>query len=409
MDFLKKIFNKDVVEKAGKSNDQSFSSIETIMPNRIILTNDPVALCSLNKGIAYACNSIIAKYIASTNLHLYHVNKTNKKDFIIPTQKCNKLITKEINHLARTKQITEIVEILDHPALKLIENPSKEFDISELLTITSSYLGILGNAYIEIIRSGNKIVELFPLRSEYVEINTDINGKIAYYKYLPERGTQRIIQPNDMLHLRTPTGGSNIVGYGWFEAAQSSIRLSLEMDTHMATLATNLGQPGQLVTLKGDFKNQEEANAATKAFQDKFSRNNRGKPLVSTGDVTVTTLSTSPKDMVYEEHFKRILTTICSCSGVPEDIVTSQNSNRASSTTAMTTFFTNTIIPNLSIILNGLNKQVISEYDDNLYIWFDPSEVVKEDETASTNNTIALVNAGIITTEEAKARLGIAL
>jgi hypothetical protein len=75
----------------------------------------------------------------------------------------------------------------------------------------------------------------------------------------------------------------------------------------------------------------------------------------------------------------------------------------------MTSFFTNTIIPTLSIILNGLNKQVISEYDDNLYIWFDPAEVVKEDETASNQNAIALVNAGIITAEEARVRLGISL
>jgi HK97 family phage portal protein len=407
MDFLSKFRSKAAVV----NNSASYSSsIGVNMPNKIQASNHPVDLMCLNRGLAYSCNNLISRYVSSIPLRLYYVNSKGQKEFVVPHNKSlSKQVTKEINRVAKQKQLAEIVEITKHPMLDLIEQPSSEYDISEFLTIISSYIGIIGNAYAEIIRDGKSIKEINPLRSEYVEVELNDQERITGYLYNPPYAKSRKIALLDMLHFRSSSAGSTCVGYGWMEAAQYSIRLSIEMDVHCTSLANNLGQPGQLVNLKGNFESQEQADAATKNFQEKFGRSNRGKALVTTGDVSVIPLTVSIKDMVYDEQFKRLLTTICSAASVPEDLITSQNANRASSTQATTHFLSYTILPILNVILNAINKQITSEFDEKLYVWYDPSDVVQEDEAVSTKNAIDLVSAGIITIEEARNRLGITL
>ncbi len=84
--FLSKFMGRKITEKAAVVNNSAYSSTLAVnnSGSKIVLSSAPVDLMQLNKGIAYACNNMIAKYVASTPLHLYKSNKSGKKDFMWP-------------------------------------------------------------------------------------------------------------------------------------------------------------------------------------------------------------------------------------------------------------------------------------------------------------------------------------
>lgn len=420
---IDKWFNKSSYGVRSQQGDSTWTSVNTSMPPKIEISNDRLSLMSLNVGTAYACSTKISNFLSAVPLHVYAEVPANSVDDLITPHKM--LSKKELNTLRTiTKNIkigrkgihklqpdTAIVELYEHPLIDLLHRPNGYMSWADWVVVLETYLSILGNAYFLIERKGSEIVALHPLLAEYVwTYSNQQDGTIIRYEYYPTSNGEykaRIFQPDEILHFKTPSAGSIQSGRGWIETVQKEIRLLDECNNHQIALASNMGQPGAIITIHGKVGSKSEAEKVASEFTQKWGKLRRGNPLVSFSQnendkIEVEPFGHSIKDMAYVENQPFLRQQICAAAGVPEDLIHSGSSNRASSVTAMQTFLSFTIMPRMNGIIEQLNHKIAPMYDENVFIGYMNEEMVSTDPAVQSTMLKTYVDAGIMSVNEAR-------
>ena len=416
-------FVNQIGKKAIQGN-VGIPSVTSTIPQKLVLSGDPLSLMRLYNGYAYACGSKIANFVSAVPVHLYAVVDTGmRKDLTIGHKSLKSWQTRgpfavpaAQKALLRHRTGKEIVELTEHPLLNLIHRPNNDMSWPDFIQTVISYFSAIGNCYILPDRDSNgMITSLRPLLSEYMWLFTDGNGNITRYQYTP--ASQEFIcheyGPEDLIHLKTPSAGSLLGGRGWLEAVQKEVRLVDEFNDHMIALANNMGQPGAIITIKGKSGTEAEKETIIQKFIARFSRLKRGQPFVSyssgpNDEVTVKPSGITPKDLAYAENLPWLRSTICAAAGVPEDLVHSTNSNRSSSQTAMASFLAYTIAPHLNSILEQINHRITHEYDNNVFFGYDPTEILRNDPVLQASVIKSYLLSGMITKNEAREMIDMA-
>jgi HK97 family phage portal protein len=363
---------------------------------------------SYNNNFVFACIKKIEQYISSVPVHLYFWSEDDPNKLLTPHKIVNKHLVKIVNEQPRiTKKTATMIEITDHELLNFLRHPAENMSYSDWIGIIASYMLATGNVLLQIIKDGQTIKYLKPLKWEHIT-TTITTGRITDYFYNDPCDTMVHLKPNEVVHIRNYAPGHLLVGKSNISACIDSAMLFKWYDQYQTTLASNYGMPGVSINVKNKIGNEEEAQKIADKFIRKFSGANNGKPIVSFGDIDIKTLSTSPKDMEYVEGRRSAMKVICAAMGVPEDLISTDDSNRASSTTAMNHFRQITIFPLLSKILEQVNTQVVNPYfDENAFIWFDPMEALEQDPKGQADILSAYVEKGIMSINEVRKLLGL--
>ena len=366
----------------------------------------PANLLLQNKGFVFACSNKLAGYTSSIPIHLYAYTG-NKTKLYTPHKSIPNYLSKSFKQNNRiSKKALEMVEIEESPLLDLLMKPSKHMSYNDWMSFIVMYLSIMGNCLLEIVKDGETIIALEPLLWEKITPYYATNGTILSYTY-QEYSLVRTFTPEQVIHLRNYQPGSLVIGRGNLEAAIESAALYSYYDAYATQLSRNYAMPGIALNVPFKPSNKDEAEKIAQEFINKFSRSNVGKPIVTFGDgIKLDKLGISPNDMEYEVGRKWALKVIASCFGIPEDLVTTENSNRASSLTAMSSFYNITVLPLLERILEQINTNVVALVDDNAWYWYDSTEVLNKDPEAQSKVILSYVSAGILTVEEAREKLG---
>lgn len=418
------------------------TSVSAAMPSKVEITNDPRSLMSLYNGYAYACGQKIANFVSAVPVHLYKIVKEGERPRYSNYQEIdpktymawnngsdisrkmlstmrpkfrNTIVDSRVmidgqKSVVIRKRGVEVIEIVDHPLLDLLHKPNGTMSWPDFINVVISYNSALGNCYLHPEKLPNgQITKLTPLLSEYVWVMTDGAGLITEYKYMPcsQEWLTRTFNPEEIIHLMTPSAGSTVGGRGWLETVQKECRLVEEANNHMISLANNMGQPGAIITIHGKAGSDKEKETIIQKFMARYSQLRRGKPLVSFSNgpedsIDVKPSGINPKDLAYTEHLPWLRSTICAAAGVPEDLVHSSNSNRSSSQTAMASFLAYTVCPHLNSILEQFNHRITRLYDEDMFLAYDPNEVMKDDPIIQSNVLKTYVQAGIMTPNEAR-------
>ena len=416
-----KVMHEDIAQKAMQG-DVGMPSVSATMPQKVTINGDPVSLMRLYNGFAYACGTKIASYVSAVPVHLYAVVDEEDVDKLHTAHKCLKesqlngmAAIPSVKSMLRHRKGTTVVEITDHPLLNLIKRPNDNMSWPDFVQVMISYFSAIGNCYLRLDKDGEKIVRMHPLLSEFMWLFTDGAGTITDYFYAPSTQEYKCqnFKPNEILHLMKPSAGSIVAGRGWLEAVQKECRLIDEANNHMIALANNLGQPGCAIHIRGKAGTEKEKETIVQKFLAQFSRKNRGKPVVlySSGkedSIDIKPLGISPKDMAYNENLPWLRSTVCAAAGVPEDLVHSSSSNRASSQTGMATFLSYTVAPQLNAILEQLNHRIVFNYDSNLFFGYDPAEILRNDPILQASVIKIYLLSGIITPNEARGMIDMA-
>jgi HK97 family phage portal protein len=384
----------------------SISSLYADTPSSVYMPSDSVSVLNRNRGYANACVKLISQSLSDLPFYLYRIT---------PAASTSRYIGRSLG--VKDKRILKgfktgdysLTKIFEHPFLDLIES-SMTSSITEFFYLVSQYLLTIGNCYILIKRNPNgSISDLEVLMSEFMSVKTDKNYKITEYVYQPLLGASQstVYRPEDILHIKRKTAGSMIVGRGVLEECLLSVSMSEESKKFVNSLLNNNCTPSSMIIVKNSIKSEEEATRIKCKFQELFGGYNRGKSLVTFGDIDVKEMSQNLRDNQVVQLNDFVRREVCALFSVPADLLDSSNSNRATITTARNNFIKFTVVPMANAICDQITRQLIQkEYDSTFILNFASDEALEGDPIEQAELIGKYLSSGIIDTNEARAMLG---
>lgn len=373
----------------------------------------PKQLLQYNTGYVYSCNNKIGQTIAKVPLKLFYKGKTPK----LSQHKAISRATRKFIEVTTKQAMDDVVEITTHPALTLTERINDRMNFSDMTYLVHGYLGLIGNSYIYKERDeNNTVVNLYPLQAEFVTVIMKQNpfgyGKIEKYKYCSNDTDSGVdeknavyFKPEDIMHIANFQPGNMLYGKGELEACLSCAERAMYYDQVENYLNRNNARPDFLVVYKNGLKEAEQKEIARMWYKKYGTPMNAGKPMITGGDVDVKQLGFSPRDMQYQLGRETTKKEICAVYGVPEALIDINESNFASAKSAMNHFMEFTIHPKLSKYLNIINQQLISEYDPNLFFWYDDYTSIDAKEQADIDKVY--IDSGVYGPTYVRNRIGI--
>lgn len=220
---------------------------------------------ALTMAAVFACVRILAEDVAKLPLLVYKRRKDGGKD-----------------------------RAVDHPLYEILHNaPNEEMTSYAWREGQQAWLGSWGNAY-SIIRSnrGGQVVELWPLRSEWMQVNRD-NGNLVY-EYSVD-GLQPKTYPASMILHTHGFGFDGIQGYSPIRLARQTIGLGMAAEGYGARFFANDARPG--IVLKHPGKLSQGAADRLKEESEKFSgMGNQWKPRLLEEGLEIIEVGVPPED-----------------------------------------------------------------------------------------------------------------
>jgi HK97 family phage portal protein len=199
---------------------------------------------------------------------------------------------------------------------------------------------------------------------------------------------------------------TGLYGMGDLEYVLDEVYLYNSINDFLRALTENNAVPSGLLKYKSGRLDKKTLEDTQKQW-DKILRTWRkaGKVKVMDQDFEFVPINLPLKDLEFSEGRKWLRGVIANAFGVPEDLLTTENSNRANSTTAITNYYRFTIKPKLKRIEERLNSHLISLYDDNLFFAFD--ECIPADEQLAQKKEVNDLQNGVITINEVRGKRGL--
>ena len=180
----------------------------------------------------YSCVRILSEAIASLPVHLYR-------------------------YAGRGKE-----RVYDHPLYYLLhDEPNPEMTSFVFRETLMSHLLIWGNAYAQIIRDGGgRVLGLYPLLPDKVEVDRDDKGELyyVYNRYSDENPNfgeygRVYLAPEDVLHI-PGLGFDGLVGYSPIAMAKNAVGMTLACEEYGAGFFENGATPGGVLEHPGVLK-----------------------------------------------------------------------------------------------------------------------------------------------------------
>lgn len=316
----------------------------------------------------------------------------------------------------------EVEIIADHPMLALIQKPNDFYaDIVLLWGILLSLL-LDGNAYIMIMRDGyGKPAELWYIPHWMLEPKRDLGatGFIDYYLYSPGGGiAPQKIDAEQVVHIRHGINPNDMKkGIAPLHSAIREIFMDNESGAFVSALLKNMGVPGVVISPKGGVMAVQGDVEATKAwFQEQFSGDNRGKPLVMGAPTDVTPYGFNPQQMNMSEARDVAEERVCALLGIPAAVVgfgAGLQSTKVGATMAemRKQAWENGVLPYLLLIADELQRSLLPLFgkSQGLTVHWNTDNVkaMQEDEDRRTDRWSKRLSSGAITVYEYRVALGL--
>lgn len=385
-----------------------------------VISNNPIELLKLNKGFCGVCNQKNSTAIASSNLRLFATKNSRSEKIVFPYKtlsKKEKEIIRAETKSHSVKMANDIVEISEHPVYEVLNNVNNgDLNYYDLMELSSAYLGMIGNCFWEIVETNGVPTGINILPSEYTTciLSDDMNVKgYRTFNGIYERNYTK----DQVIHFKNTSPGlfwrvwnnalvTGLYGIGDAEYVLDEIYLYNSINTYLRALTENNGIPNAIIKYTGGRLDKNTMQDVQQQW-DKVMRTwkNSGKTKVMDSDFEFQPISLPPKDLDFSEGRQWLRGVIANAFGVPEDLLTSSNSNRASSSTAIHTYMRYSILPKLRRLEERLNSHLLSKFDDNLFFAFESP--VPNDELMTLKKEDQDLKNGVVTINEVRHKRGL--
>ena len=207
----------------------------------------------------------------------------------------------------------------DHPLSALLRvSPDGEHTAVEFWEGVGLSLCLNGNAYVEKVRLGDRLVSMRPLVFELVTVARDRNGMLAY-RYADPKDS-RILSEEDVWHIRGFGNGGD-VGLSPISYARQTLGSSIAANEAAAKLFANGVRPSGVLQTDTVLTAPQRAMLKENIVAPLAGSTNAGGVFVLEGGLKFSAVSLSPKDSELLLTRRWDVEEICRWFGVPPVLV----------------------------------------------------------------------------------------
>ena len=309
--------------------------------------------------------------------------------------------------------------LYDHELKKLYYEPNPYMSGDLLAKYIVTAIATQGDAYLLKNRTdGGRVVELYPLISQYVTPKGNKENLITHYEYAPQYMNAVNFERDDIVHIRHQINPLNHkVGYAPLQSVLREIIGDESAGQFAVALLQNMGIPSVIMMPKGDIPlSAEEAQQISETYQRRFGGQNRGKPLILTGgEMDIKPVSFSPSDLdigklrqIPEERISAVLGVPAILAGLGAGLERATYSNARE----LREYFTETrMVPLWKTVAQAITNQLLKvDYgEEDTFVKYDTSTVraFQTDEKELYDRLNVGVQGGWITVAEAREKVGL--
>ncbi|MCY6957861.1 phage portal protein [Clostridium brassicae] len=271
-------------------------------------------------------------------------------------------------------------EILNHPALKVLENPNPLYGESELIKRAIAFYYIQGEAPFHRIVTSNGVKELYVYRPDRISFNStgDIKRPYEQIRYLS--GSYVDIEPENFMLWKNfnPLDDWDGLGHGMsmLEPILKNGDLLNELVNWNISLLQNGGNLSGVIALNENVTDNQFDRMEESLKNKHQGVENVGKYMLLQGVASYINTGTNPKDMDWNEGKKNTMQDICIGMGVdPILIGFNENSSYNNKNEAEKGLYTKTVIPLMRELSDQMSLFLSLDTEKGEYIDIDYSHI----------------------------------
>lgn len=317
--------------------------------------------------IALYCSAIELRLVARTSGRGKKLNfpsrrlETNRKEYIAAEYK------------AWAAGAEDIVEIVEHPVLTLLEEVNENDNQDDLTYRIVKQKLLAGNNFTQIESKGGLPVALWSSSPARWSIVSDEKKKnrVARYEYRDGAATKKY-RPEEVLHFKIPDVRGGLMGKSPLQAAIDSVNTDYQIRRHEESVFRHAAVLGGIFKFSDNLSATEFKVATEKVRQLYGGATRAGKNLTVQGDVDFTPIQQGLKDLAHIKGRELTFQEILGIYHVPEALCKLNRANLASATTALEMFSRLAILPMLRRIEAVWNHGLVPWYDStNIRLIYD--------------------------------------
>lgn len=266
----------------------------------------------------------------------------------------------------------------NNPAYQILcRRPNPEMTPSRFMLMIVASVCLRGNAFVEKLYIGSKLVSLVPLLPQNMVVKRLDSGKLQYT--YTDNGVQRIIPVDRMMHIRG-FGLDGVCGMMPTMAGVDVFGAAMAVDEAAAKIFENGLQSTGFLSSKTAL-NEGQRERLRKALQNFIGSKNAGKLMVLENELTYQNVTMNPEAAQLLESRSFSIEEICRWFRVPPFMVghTTKQSSWASSLEGMNMLFlTHTLRPLLVNIEQEIARCLLNS-DEDLFAEFSVEGLLRAD------------------------------
>jgi HK97 family phage portal protein len=310
-------------------------------------------------------------------------------------------------------------EMVDrHPILDLLDRPGRFWSGCEFIERIVASMALDGQFWVFADNgtdgqslSPARLVELRPVRSQFVRVISDPASIIKGYSY-EAGGRKMMFSPEFFIHGKTFNPYDDYYGLPPILVGENPILMQYYLDTWNKNFFRNSARPDGFLVAPGPMPLHPTVKKANlDAFNEAFGGSlNAHKVALLDGGMTWQAATAAAKDMEFINLAKLSREQVAAIWNMPPVMLgIFEYANYANSEQQLVIYYNYTIRPLAASVADALNQGLV-------WTWFDPSkelwlefdlsdlEVLQEDALRRANEDSTLVRAGILTINDARAR-----
>ena len=342
----------------------------------------------INKGYRYNSTvygivNLITKAASTVPLVIYEVKSDNELAKYRAITGSG--FDANVMHKSAILKKSALVELSDTELHQLLKRPNPAQSGNAFIQEIIGFGMLTGNRYIWGIKpetgsNRTKAKELYVLPSQNIEIHSGgILEPVKEYT-LSYNGTYRI-PADEVCHIKDfnpyyDGTGSHLYGMSPLHAGLRVLQTNNEAVTTGVKYLQNQTARGVLIADEGDLSAQQAMDLKQKFKEQTQNPDNRGDVLITPKKLSWINFGLSTSDLSLIEQYNASIKDLCNIYGVPVQLLNNTDSSTYNNMKeAKKALYQNAVIPELMKIRDELNRWLVPQYGENLYIDFDFSVI----------------------------------